>query len=367
MGMMRAMRLLGGLPDPHQLEESGTLTAAAQQLPLPQLASPFVVQPSSLSSIVWADLLDAAGAPATRAEAMSVPAIAKARHVVAPQVADTPLVAIDSDDQLLPEQPTWIYRTDDGVSPFHRMLWTVDDLIFNGWALWQVERGAAGQLLTASYVSSTRWGFDRDSRILLDGEHVSGSRIVLIPGPHEGILTFGRTTIRHARQLLNAAATAGQTPNAQTELRQTQPPPADWSQADVDLLLDGWADARRGDRGGVAFTSYGVEAIDHGSIDGQLLVDGRNASAVDCARIVGVTAAMVDATAPKASLNYETTQGRGLEHTRYGVEPYMAAIQARLSLDDVVPRGQRVRFDLADDIDTDTTPGPDPLGPHQED
>ena len=83
---------------------------------------------------------------------------------------------------------------------------------------------------------------------------------------------------------------------------------------------------------------------------GHLLVEGRNAAAVDCARTVGVAAAMVDATVPKASLTYETQQGRGLEHTEYGVEPYAEAIAARLSLDDVVPRGQRMRFDFGTDL-----------------
>lgn len=367
MGLMKAMRILAAVPDVDTTPEPPQLTAAqAVGLPMPQLSSPFAVQPSSLSTIVWSELLDQAGIPATRAEAMSIPAIAKARHVVAPQVADTPLVVLDAEDNRLPA-PTWVYRTDDGISPFHRMLWTVDDLIFHGWSLWACKRGADTFPLQLAYVSKNRWTFDKDSTVLVDDKPVDSRAIVLIPGPHEGILTFGRTTIRHSRQLLKAAATAGMTPNAQTELRQTQPPPATWTKDDVTELLDGWADARRGDRGGVAFTSYGIEAIDHGSIDAQLLVEGRNAAAVDCARIVGVTAAMVDATAPKASLNYETTQGRGLEHTRYGVEPYMAAIQARLSLDDVVPRGQRVRFDIANDVDTDDAPGPDPTGPTQED
>jgi hypothetical protein len=291
---------------------------------------------------------------------MSVPAIAKARHVVAPKIAGYPIRAYRG-DQRLPD-PAWSYRTDDGVSPWHRMVWTVDDLIFTGWSLWLANRGAGGELLNATRVGRDRWNFDADMRIIVDGDDngIPRELAILIPGPHEGILTFGRTAIRHARQLLAAAATAGHTPSPTFELHQTTD--VELTQDEIDELVGQWAKARRGENGGVAFTNQAIETKEHGAVDSALLVDGRNAAAVDCARLVGVSAAMVDATAPKASLNYETTAGRGLEHTEYGVEPYLEAIAARLSLDDIVPRGQRVAFDLGRDL------GPvNPAGPTTED
>ena len=54
---------------------------------------------------------------------------------------------------------------------------------------------------------------------------------------------------------------------------------------------------------------------------------------------------MVDATAPKASLNYETQQGRNLEFLDLNVEAYLLPIYSRLSLDDVSPTGARIDFD----------------------
>lgn len=338
--------------------------------PTPQIASPFSAQPSSLSTIVWADILDQAGLPMTRTEAMSVPAIAKARHVVAPKVAGLPLRAFrftrdeNAEDDMGTDSPIptpgWVYRTDDGVSPWHRMVWTADDLIFTGWSLWLATRGYGGAVLACRRVDRDAWWFDADGRILVNGAPIPSDRAILIPGPHEGILTFGRTAIRHARQLLAAAAYAAALPIPQLEIHQTAGDPLTRDQ--IDELVADWAKARRGENGGVGYTNASVELKEHGSVDGHLLVDGRNAAAVDCARLVGVTAAMIDATAPKASLNYETTQGRGLEHTEYGVEPYAEAIAARLSLDDVMPRGQRIRFDITQDV------GPiEPTGPTVED
>lgn len=311
-----------------------------------------------LSAIVWADLLGSSldQLPMSRTEAMMVPAVAKARHVVAPKIASAPLVVLRGDDEL-PEQPSWITRTDaiDDVSPWHRMLWTVDDLIFTGWSLWAANRGSEGQLLAASRIMRSRWSFDK-GQVKVDGEPVPARSVILIPGPHEGIVNFGAVAVRHARELIQAASNAGKLPTPTLELHQTTD--VQMTDAEIDAEILRWAQARQGVNAGVAWTSYGLEAKEHNSIDGALLIEGRNAAAVDIARIVGVAAAMIDATVPKASLNYETTQGRGLEHAEYGIEPYADSIAARLSLDDVVPRGQRTRFDISADLGAVQPTGP---------
>ena len=124
-----------------------------------------------------------------------------------------------------------------------------------------------------------------------------------------------------------------------------------------------WIRARRDPDGGVAFSNSAIEVKTHGAVPENLLLEGRNGSAVDCARIVGVPAAMVDATVAQASLTYETVSGRQGQFLDYGVEAYAAAIASWLSMDDVVPRGQRVAFDLSE-LRT-LTPGP--TGPVTED
>lgn len=343
--------------------------AAASLIPQPTILSPWQPSPNQLQTIVWADLLELANIPMTRGEAMGVPALAKARHVIAPKVAATPLRKLTWNPQTQTDEeaetPIWVTRTDGDVSPFHRMLWTVDDLIFSGWSLWAVTRGAATDnrpVLTAERVGINRWKFDQDWNVVwLNDKPVDMARHILIPGPHEGILSFGCTAIRHARQLLRNAARASETPTPTFELHQTQGDPM--TDDAIDTMVSGWAKARRGENGGVAFTNQSIETKEHGSIDGALLIDGRNAAAIEMARIVGTSGAMVDASTPKASLTYETTQGRGLEHREYGLRMYSDAIAARLSMDDMVPRGSRIRFDITDDL----TPQPAPTGPEVED
>lgn len=319
------------------------LTRAAAHL---ELGSPWA-DSSNLSTIVWADLLDADQLPITRAEAMQVPAMARARHLLCSTVARCP-IRVARGDQVLPdaEQPAWTYRTDGNVPPFHRLLWTVDDLLFYGWSLWVVDRGKQGQLLAADRLPYELWKWDADGRtVLVADQRVDARDVILIPGPHEGVLQFAARTLRAASKLERAAARHSNNPVPSVELRQTVD--VQLTQAEIDDTVTAWVAARAGETGAVAFTPYGLEAHPLGAVPEQLLVEGRNAAAVDTARHVGIPAAMLDATNAGASLTYETTQGRNQQFLDYGVAMYLDAIGARLSMDDVVPRGQRSFLDTA--------------------
>ena len=87
----------------------------------------------------------------------------------------------------------------------------------------------------------------------------------------------------------------------------------------------------------------------------ELLIGGRNAAALDVARHMNIPGAMIDATTEGSSLEYQTTETRGQQWLLYGLSAYMDAITAALSMDAVVPAGQRIAFD-ATTLTTTTTP-----------
>lgn len=322
-------------------------------------ASPF--QPDNhLESVVWADLLGTELKSVTRTGAMTIPAVARHRHLICGVAAKSPLVCLDRTDTRV-ETPYWAVRTDGELHPFHRMLWTVDDLIFSGWSVWLAGRGADKSLLTATRIAPTRWETDAVGRVLVDGELVDAERLILIPGPHEGILNFGAPTLRRTLDNLDAAANAARNPSAYLELHYTGD--EQMTDTEVDKLIARWAKARRGENGGVAYTSKGLEVNEHGTHEAHLLIEGRNADAVDCARLVSNPAAMADATSSGASLTYETTEGRNDQFLDYGAALYMDAVAARLSMDDIVPRGQHMAFNLA----ATTAKVSPPTGPSLED
>jgi hypothetical protein len=195
----------------------------------------------------------------------------------------------------------------------------------------------------------------------VDNTPVDSDTVVLIPGPHEGVLAFGARTLRIAAGLESATLGAVLTPIPGIDLHQTTD--VALSDDEIDALIGRWVTARRGENGGVAFTSFGIDAKPVGATADNLLLEGRNGSAVDVARLASVPAASIDATTEGASLTYETTAGRNAELIDYGLAAYASAISGRLSQDDVMPRGSRVAFDFTDMLAS----VPDPTGPTLED
>lgn len=321
----------------------------------PQIKSPYP-STSELTSILWADLLGADYTPLTRGVAIAVPAVARARHLLCSVIGPLPLLdyVIDTPAE---NQPLWMQRTDGDLSPWHRMVWTVDDLFFYGWSLWAAKRGAPSDgspLLAAARVPYDRWSVDTENYITVDGFRVQSDQAILIPGPHGGLLNDGSVIVRTAADNLQAASNAARNPNPNIDLHYTGDDPLD--QVDIDALIEIWAKARRGLNGGVGFTNKLVEAKTVGSHLDKLLIEGRNADAVDIARQTSLPAASLDATSAGASLTYETTQGRNQQLLDYGAKFYMDAIAARLSQDDCVPRGHRTAYDLTEFTTLTPTP-----------
>lgn len=329
------------------------------------IASPWS-DPGALAKVIAADVFGVDEPPiSTRTAAMRIPAVARARNLIVSSIARIPLqVADGATGEALPDQPTWAYRTDDGTSPQHRLAWTVDDLLFHGWSLWDKRsRDARNFPLTFPRVNHDRWRIDPDTmRVLIDEQPITDpADVCLISGFHEGILSFGRDTLTDARNLYDIVRERLESPMPSIDLHQTGG--QDMTDDEVDALVTRWAAARSKRRGGVAFTNRWIEAKPLDGGGAELMIEARNAASLDLARMVGVTAALLDATVPKASLNYETTTGRNAEFVDRDLSLYMTPITARLSLDDIVPRGQVVRFDLSDF----TAPAPSPTGPALED
>lgn len=318
--------------------------------------------PLGLSSMLWPDGVppDADALPVTRAQALAIPAVARARTLTAGTIARIPLAAYAGADRLA-DQPPWLSRTDQLSTPFHRMLWTVDDHVFYGESLWLRDNAApsdGGRPLSCSHVAYDAWDVDDQGRVVdADGHPYPQDRVIYLPGPHEGILAYGATALRRATATQDTSAATARTP-FRLELHQTTDDVLTRTEI-TELVADARAALRQND--GVLYTNRALQAITHPAAAEQLLVEARNADAVDVARMTQVPASLLDATSAGASLTYETRRDRIAEWLDYGLAIYMSAISARLSLDDVVPRGQRVAFELDEFLGPapeDTTAGP---------
>lgn len=328
---------------------------------------------NNLQRIVFEDIFGSDIPQNTRSAAMQLPAIARGRNLLTSTISRFPLVQLavgqtvphrpdpETADQaalddyrermrvFALDQPTWLYRSVDGTSPQLRLAWTVDDLIFYGWSCWWRTNKEDGFPLNVGRIPFGDWSVNDDCQVEVNGRVMRDDEVIVIPGLHEGILTFGCRTLADARSLYNIVRSRVINPAPQLNLHQTEG--ADLTDTEIDDLVDRWALAREGARGGVGYTSKHIELQELGAAgDSQLMIEARNAASLDLARIIGVSANRLDATSAKASLNYETTTGRNQEFIDFDTALYMTPITARMSMDDVSPQGKRAEFDLTDFI-----------------
>lgn len=323
------------------------------------IASPWSSS-SNLQRLVFQDIFGSNLPINTRAAAMRLSAVARARNLLVSTIAGFPLVAMRRDERLDPT-PTWLTTAGGGSTPQHRIAYTVDDLIFYGWSCWWRRNGADGFPIAAGRLNQGDWTINEDNRVEVHGQVVDDDQVIVIPGFHEGILSYGVDVLDDARTLHRNVRQRIANPVPQLELHQTGG--EQLTDEEIDALVARWATARAGQNGGVGYTNEVIELKEHGAGDAQLMIEARNAAGLELARIVGVHAGLIDATAPKASLNYETASGRNQEFVDFDLPLYMSPIVARLSLDDCTPHGQRVTFDVGEF----TTPTPTRTGPALED
>jgi hypothetical protein len=306
-----------------------------------------------LSSIFAAEIIGSTGSFITREQAMSLPPVAKGRAILTGQIAPAPLRALD-EAGVIETQPRWLYRTDGAVTPHHRMLWTIDDLIFNGWSCWATPRDAEGNIESAERIPTEWWAFDAEGQVLVQDEPVTDREVILIPGPSEGFLEFATRNLRGALALEEAYVKRASNPLPLVEIREVSE--SNMTEDEVDELIQDYLDARNDPKGIVSWTPHGIELVSHGDQAPQLAIDGRNFAKVDVANFLNLPAAALDGSLSTASLTYSTQEDKRNELADISLAYWADPIAARFSQDDCVPEGQRVRFDFTEL--RSTTPAP---------
>lgn len=341
---------------------------------------------SHLTQILYSDVfgwLDTEILPMTRAEAMTVPAVAAARHRICSTLARLPIRAYlkDTDTRWTAGSTALLTQPDPAEPQFQTLLQTLDDLFFTGGAWWAVtgftqDETARQRPTSVTYVPRTAVTVDQEGRVTIDDEFrrrlalqmewVRNDRGAMVPrprviarnplapdapwmiwfaGPHDGLLNFGSRTIRASVAMDRAAGRAADNPVPSIELHQTND--ADMSREQIQDMLRSWMKARRGENGGVGYTSAGVEARALGQQPEQLLVDGRNQQAVEVARLAGIPAASIDAALPGSSLTYANLMDRLRDLVDFGLQPYAVAVTGRLSMDDCLAATAEARWDFS--------------------
>lgn len=322
-----------------------------------------------LANIAFAEDVFGTGraGPVTVAEALRVPPIKKGRAILHAVLCSTPMVAIRNVagvDSVLTGQdaPTWLYRSDTGISPEQRMACIVDDLLFHEATVLATRRGARpdantrGTILDVLHVPFDWWRIDADTGVLLvNDEPADPDQYLWIPGPSAGLLVEARSEIRQWLDIARNTATRLSSPTPSMIL--TDSDSAGATDDEVAKLVNSVAKARRSPDGAVMYVPAGLTATPvQSNDDSQLYVEARNALRIDFANHLNLPVALLDGSPATASLTYSTSEGKRSEFDDYSLDYWTTPIEAGLSQDQVVPRGTRTRFDFTSRYATTNAP-----------
>ena len=291
----------------------------------------------------------------SRNDAMSVPSIARAASLIKGIIASTPLeVYRDSTgEEIIP--PAWVKQPSPAQPRSVTIAWTVDSLIFYGQAFWQVTSISEfdGRPLSFEWVPNSRVTFNTDlytefiTQYYINGNPVPmsgiGSLVTFQSLGDEGVLVRGGRTIRAAVDLEKATAVAVATPMATGVIKNTG---ADISEAEALAILNSFEKSRKN-----RATAYMTSTLDYQptqfSPKDMTYTESAQFMSTQIARMMNVPAWYLSAEMNN-SMTYANVIDERKQFVDLSLRPYYAAIEDRLSMDDITPRGNIVRFAIDD-------------------
>lgn len=316
-----------------------------------EVATPYGDGSDPLARLLFSEMFggDLDELPVTRDRAIRIGAAAKGRDLICGQIGALRLVHMTSTTRTA-QQPRIVTQPEAGRPYVTSLTWWADSMLWYGRA-WLVvtERYSdsnGGKPSRFQWVPEWSAEVDTAGRLVKAfGRSVAEADVVRIDGPHEGILNRADDAIREHLAFDLAAGNAAENPVPSINLQQTGGQPLTTDQ--IKDLLATWRAARRKRGGGVGYSNASIKPEVLGQPVEQLLIAGRNNAALNIARHMSLPGWAVDAVVQGTSLNYTSVTGRSRELIDYTLRPYLDAIAQRLSLDDVLPAGQWVRFDTS--------------------
>jgi hypothetical protein len=310
-------------------------------------------QTGELSKVAWADIFGVELASVSIGEAMRCAPVKKGRALLHSLIGTRPLRQYDAGTgQPATNQPRWLSRTDTRISPQLRLKRMLDDHLFYDATLLVVKRGtppANGGLvpiLDAVHCPYDRWRIDDDGVILVDEQPAWDDAVVWIPGPSAGLLAEAADEIREWRAMRDNMGKRLANPTPFFWLEDTD---ESTTKEDAQAYVDSFNTARQGAAGGTAYVPAGMAAhAADPNDDHQLYIEGRNGLRLDIANHFNLPASLFEGSLATASLTYSTAEGKRNEVSDYGLGYWTDPIEAALSLDNVSPRGSRIRIDFTD-------------------
>lgn len=299
----------------------------------------------------------------SRRDALAVPAVKRARDLICGAIGQFPLLLLDPNGK--PTDWSLLRQPEGGVARSVTMTRTVEDMLLSERAWWRVthvgwhNKPAEVLRLEAETVTVQPKYVSYPEGQALVWPNVPG--LIRIDSPNGGLLTAS-TAIRAYIALSKIAMRAvdGAPPvdwftpaedadpvigvpqiDPVTGLMETQEQADD---REMQGILDRWYAARQ-----QRLTAYVPAALKYNR-DGfnpeQLqMAQAREEAVKEIARLTGIDAEELSVST--TSRTYFNSQDRRRQRIEDVLGPYMTAVEGRLSMEDVTPRGYRVQFDTS--------------------
>ena len=286
--------------------------------------------------------------------AISLPAIVRCRNLIAGTIASIPLHLYRKSTGEELGSPKWLEQPALAQPRSVTIAYTVDSLLFYGVAYWRVTEVYQddGRPARFEWIAPTRVSFltDQNNQYVVqysvDGKNVPMSglgSLVTFQGLSEGILSTGATIIQQAYRVQRAAYDAATSPTPTGIIKNTG---ADLSENEVAALLAQWKSARQ--RGTTAYLTSTLDYMpsqfspkDMGYVD---LIQNLT---TQIARLCNVPAYYLSAD-ENNSMTYANVQDERKQLISLALQPYITAIETRLSMDDITNSQNYVRFAIDD-------------------
>lgn len=292
---------------------------------------------------------------ANRQDAMTVPAVARARGIMCGTVGSLPLHAYNKTTGARVYGNPLLTQPDPDLPLSVTMAWTAEDLLFRGWAAWQVlavstedGRPTQARRLDPDTVS---WNTDYPSGTKITqfyhlGQPVPNSgvgSIIFFNGIDEGILSRGGRTIQSAIAIEKAISRMAAEPVPTTVLKNSG---VDLPAEQVTNLLTSWKRARQERATAYLAGNLEIQTLGFDAVQMQL-AENRMGLASEVARMVNIPAWYLNAEAASMTYTNVTSERRSL--IDFSIRPTLIMpIEQRLSMADITPITQEVRFSLED-------------------
>jgi HK97 family phage portal protein len=286
--------------------------------------------------------------------ALQVASVARCRNLIAGVISGIDLALYKKSTGEKLGSPVWLEQPDIRQPRSVTIAATVDSLIFYACAYWRVTSLYAddGRPSGFEWVANTRVTYTTNKfgteieDYFVDGIKVPmggiGSLVTfqsLLPG----VLDTAGTTIKAAFDIQKAAAVSANTPMATTVLKNNG---ADLPESQVQGLLAAWKSSRASRSTAYLTSTLSVENIGFSPKD-MMYNEASQYLATEIARSMNVPAYYISAD-NNNSMTYQNVLDGRKEFVAYSLQPYICAIEDRLSMNDITNSANQVRFAVDD-------------------